>query len=92
MAEKSTTQHTLEDAINSTAPARIQELMLKMVQKLPAARLMAEQELLDQWCPNKKRKRYEICKNCHAEYNWVDNGKAACVYHEGRSYLGESKH
>ncbi|CAK1368187.1 hypothetical protein CB0940_11133 [Cercospora beticola] len=30
-----------------------------------------------------KRKAYEICKNCNAEYQVNDNRKGDCVYHDG---------
>lgn len=39
-----------------------------------------------------KRKAYEICKNCNAEYQVNDNRKGDCVYHDGTKMTSASFH
>ncbi|GIZ49415.1 hypothetical protein CKM354_001244500 [Cercospora kikuchii] len=36
-----------------------------------------------------KRKAYEICKNCNAEYQVNDNRKGDCVYHDGNKEVND---
>lgn len=85
--------HTLEDAIREATNDRVRIVLLDMVKENPVARELASKALLvqqEEASPSdnkKKRKRYEICKQCSKEYAVEENHGKICAHHPGKSIL-----
>jgi len=83
--------HTVEDAIREATNDRVRIVLLDMVKESPIARELATKALLVQQknatpSENKrKRKRYEICRQCSKEYAVEENHEKICAHHPGKS-------
>jgi hypothetical protein len=90
-APKTEPTHTVEDAIREATNDRVRIVLLNMVKENPIARELASKALLVQQKDsrstgnNKKRKRYEICRQCSKEYAVEENHGKICVHHPGMS-------
>lgn len=86
--------HTVEDAIREATNDRVRIVLLNMVKENSIARELASKALLVQQKGssstrnNKKRKRYEICRQCSKEYAVDENHGKICVHHPGMSAPG----
>ncbi|KIW67502.1 hypothetical protein PV04_06746 [Phialophora macrospora] len=99
-----TSTHTLEEAITSATLPRLRTVLLKMCRQDPVCVALASKELLVEaktrgreggdaiTATKRHRKAYEMCSQCHVEYDVKENavrGKAhgLCKYHPGEKEL-----
>lgn len=79
----------VEDAIREATNDRVRIVLLSIVKESPVARDLVSKELLVQQKEDspsgnrRKRKRYEICKQCSKEYAVEQNHGKICVHHPG---------
>ncbi|EME39594.1 hypothetical protein DOTSEDRAFT_139144 [Dothistroma septosporum NZE10] len=78
-------ESSLRDAIYTAPLARLQRLLLDIIDKNGEARDEAIARLLKPITGSngKKRKAYETCVNCNNDYDVGSNTLGVCVYHEG---------
>lgn len=72
----------LHKAIQSATPDRLESVLCSLCNDSREAATLASQLLL---IGSKKRKRYEVCKNCDEEFDIEENGDQACQFHPGKS-------
>ncbi|KAK5055374.1 hypothetical protein LTR84_013124 [Exophiala bonariae] len=83
----------VEDAIREATNDRVRIVLLSIVKESSVARDLVSKELLVQQKEDsasrnpKKRKRYEICKQCSKEYAVEQNHEKICVHHPGAKQL-----
>lgn len=82
---------TLQDAINSAPLTQLRRLLIEITNMNAEARGHASTRLLTS-IPGKrgKRKAFETCIKCDADYHVNDNGPSSCVYHDGDKEVDES--
>ena len=76
---------SLESVIATASADRLRAVLADICRANAEAKDIAQAALLATH-PNGatlKRKRYETCENCHAEYDVTKNRNGDCVYHEG---------
>lgn len=85
---------SVEAAIREATNDRVRIVLLNIVKESLVARGLVAKELLlgqkedSESGYSKKRKRYEICKQCSKEYAVEQNHAKICVHHPGESASG----
>jgi len=79
---------TLDSAINDAQEDPLRSILRTLARAQPAARTFIEQSLIAPLAgsDSKKRKRYDVCGNCGAEYITAENVIGSCeFFHPGES-------
>jgi hypothetical protein len=89
-----TAPSSLSDAIDSATADRVRKVFKEICSANPQAHKLASEALLVPEKSSAKRKRaknasahsqrYEVCIQCHEEYDVLDNDEDACEYHPGK--------
>ena len=75
-------ESTISDAINSATKRRLQTVLSELYTESPDAARRISKKLLYPFDRGTKRRRvYEICRNCKEEYDALNNDDGDCVYH-----------
>lgn len=88
---KTESNFSVEAAIREATNDRVRIVLLNIVKESLVARGLVARELLlgqkedSELGYSKKRKRYEICKQCSKEYAVEQNHAKICVHHPGES-------
>ena len=77
---------SLKEAIQTASVARIRSLLTLICKTNELAEEIANDSLLASMedSLDKKRKKFENCKNCGEEYDVEQNDKGDCVYRSGK--------
>lgn len=76
---------SLYDAIYDAPVLELRRLLVQLTDNDANARHTVTSRLLRPTDNGRKRKAFEHCENCKADYATSENSVGACVYHEGTS-------